>query len=190
MTTPTHLSTEEARDRLKELTVLDVRSPGEFAAGHLPGAYNVPLDAIGRAVPVVREVAARGDLLVVCAAGPRSDSARAALAREGVSARALSGGTDAWAAAGGELERSAGTRRAPWAMDRQVRFAAGSLVLLGLLAGRRLPKARLLSAGVAGGLVYSGASGTCGMAAVLGRLPFNRQDEGALDETLTALRAA
>jgi rhodanese-related sulfurtransferase len=185
----THLSPAEARERLKELTVVDVRSPGEFAAGHLPGAYNVPLDQLDRAVPVLRETTGEGDLLVVCAAGPRSETARTRLAERGIAATVLSGGTNAWSEDGGDLELSAdGSGRTPWDMNRQVRFAAGSLVLLGLLAGRKLPKARLLAVGIAGGLVYSGVSGSCGMAAVLGKLPFNRQGDGAIDATIEALR--
>ncbi|MYX21206.1 DUF2892 domain-containing protein, partial [Streptomyces sp. SID8380] len=89
---------------------------------------------------------------------------------------------------GGDLELSAGGGRTPWDMNRQVRFAAGSLVLLGLLAGRKAPKARLLAVGIAGGLVHSGVSGSCGMAAVLGKLPFNRPDDSAIDATIEALR--
>lgn len=61
-------------------------------------------------------------------------------------------------------------------MERQVRLTAGSLVLLGLLLGLLAhPAFALLSAAVAGGLVFSALTDTCGMAAVLGRLPFNRR---------------
>ncbi|EDY43491.1 rhodanese-like domain-containing protein [Streptomyces sp. SPB074] len=183
-----HLSPAEARARLRELTVIDVRSPGEFAAGHLPGAYNVPLDQLDRAVPVLRETTTGEDLLLVCAAGPRAEAAHSRLAERGVAASVLDGGTNAWTEERGELELSAGGGRTPWDMNRQVRFTAGALVLLGLLAGRRAPKARLLAVGIAGGLVYSGVSGSCGMAAALGKLPFNRQDDGALDATIEALR--
>ncbi|MEU0144062.1 hypothetical protein ABZ203_30300, partial [Streptomyces albidoflavus] len=55
--------------------------------------------------------------------------------------------------------------------------------------GRRAPRARLLSAGVAAGLVYSGLSNTCGMAALLGKLPFNRPTPAVLDTARAALRA-
>jgi len=37
------LTIEELLSRYGHWTILDVRSPGEFAAGHLPGAFNVPL---------------------------------------------------------------------------------------------------------------------------------------------------
>lgn len=42
MTTPTALATDEARTRLHELTVIDVRTPGEYAGGHLPARSTSP----------------------------------------------------------------------------------------------------------------------------------------------------
>jgi len=61
--------------------LIDVRSPGEFATGHLPGAVNVPLPT----------VAAQADslgpkdqpVIVYCASGTRSAMARSALKRQG-----------------------------------------------------------------------------------------------------------
>lgn len=67
-------------------------------------------------------------------------------------------------------------------MERQVRFTAGSVVLLGLALGLLAhPAFRLLSAGIAAGLVFSALSNTCGMAVVLGRLPFNQRGKTPLD---------
>lgn len=75
MTHPRTLDAHQAHSRLHELIVLDVRTPGEYATGHLPGALNVPLDHLTRALPDIREAAARGDILVVCASGTRSEAA-------------------------------------------------------------------------------------------------------------------
>jgi hypothetical protein len=72
-------------------------------------------------------------------------------------------------------------------MERQVRLAAGSLVLTGLIAGRLRPGARWLSAGVADGLVFSALTDTCGMASLLAKLPHNRPRAHDLDATITAL---
>ena len=75
-------------------------------------------------------------------------------------------------------------------MERQVRFTAGALVLLGLVLGLLMhPALLLLSAGVAGGLVFSALTDTCGMAVVLGKLPHNRLRTADLDDTLAALRS-
>lgn len=183
---PTTLTVEQARARLHELTVIDVRTPGEYASGHLPGAHNIPLDDLGTALPALRTAADRGDLLVVCASGARSGRACEVLAEDGIPAATLTGGTDAWRQVGHDVHRPAGTR-ARWAMERQVRLAAGSLVLSGLLAGRRHPGARWLAAGVAGGLVFSALTDTCGMARVLAKLPHNRPKAADLDATLAVL---
>ncbi|WP_030208218.1 rhodanese-like domain-containing protein [Streptomyces bikiniensis] len=189
MTTPTALGTDEARARLHELTVIDVRTPGEFASGHLPGALNIPLDRIEDALPELRGAADRGEVLVVCASGARSENACRTLAGHGVTAATLAGGTGAWAAGGHDLRRSGGGPRASWAMERQVRLAAGAVVLLGLLLGLLVhPAFQLLSAGIAAGLVLSAVTDTCGMAVVLGRLPHNRPRAADLEASLAALR--
>ncbi|MFI2511733.1 rhodanese-like domain-containing protein [Streptomyces sp. NPDC018972] len=189
MTTSAALTTDQARTRLHELTVVDVRTPGEYAGGHLPGALNVPLDQIQRALPDLRDAAERGDVLVVCASGARSENACRILAEHGVPAATLTGGTGAWAADGHELHRPQGSPRATWGMERQVRLTAGVIVLLGLLLGLVVhPAFQLLSAGIAGGLVFSALTNTCGMAAILAKLPHNRPRAADLDNTLTALR--
>ncbi|MFD0375665.1 rhodanese-like domain-containing protein [Streptomyces sp. NPDC127112] len=176
MTVPRSIGVAEAQPRLGELTVVDVRTPGEFATGHLPDALNVPLDRLAESVPELRAAAERTPLLVVCASGARSDKAVTELAVHGIAASGLSGGTRAWAAAGHPLQRTAGPVRAVWAMERQVRFTAGGIVLLGLLLGLLVhPAFELLSGAIAAGLVFSAVTDTCAMAVLLGRLPHNRR---------------
>ncbi|MEU9414769.1 rhodanese-like domain-containing protein [Streptomyces sp. NPDC051000] len=183
MSTPLVLAVtvDQARARPAEFTVVDVRTPGEYASGHLPGATNVPFDRITDSLPELREAAALargagGALLLVCASGSRSQNAARTLAGHGVVAGSLTGGTGAWSAAGHALEYPAEGRRAVWAMERQVRITVGTLVLLGLALGALAhPAFLLLSAAVAGGLVFSALTDTCAMASVLGRLPFNRR---------------
>lgn len=183
------LTVDELQARGEQLTIIDVRSPGEFASGHVPGAHNIPLDQLRRALPTLRAVAGRGELAFICASGNRSASACRQVADAGIDAATLTGGTTAWARAGKPLDRAEDTRPV-WAMDRQVRLAAGSLVLAGLAAGLARPGARWLSAAVAGGLVYSAVSNTCAMAAVLGKLPCNRRSAAGydLDAELAALQ--
>ncbi|MFH9861112.1 rhodanese-like domain-containing protein [Streptomyces sp. NPDC017202] len=189
--TPSALRTDEARTRLHEFTVIDVRTPAEYVSGHLPGAVNIPLDHIRRALPEIRHAAERGDVLVVCASGARSENACKLLAEQGIDTATLVGGTGAWAAEGHDLQTPAACdTRAGWSMERQVRFTAGSLVLLGLLLGLLVhPALLLVSAGIAGGLVFSALTNTCGMAALLGKLPHNRPRAADLDAALAALRS-
>ncbi len=98
---------DELRARLEEdptLQVLDVRRPGEFAAGRVPGARQIALDrlegecsAIDRSRPIA----------VICASGYRSSTACSLLRRRGFTdLRNVAGGTTAWIAAGYEVERT------------------------------------------------------------------------------------
>ncbi|MBZ9641464.1 rhodanese-like domain-containing protein [Streptomyces sp. PSKA30] len=187
MNTPRTLDADEARTRLPELTVIDVRTPGEYATGHVPGALNIPLDQLRRALPTLRQV--NGELLLVCASGARSEQACTTLAAEDLGAMTLTGGTQDWARRGHELARSQQSTRTTWSMERQVRFTAGSIVLTGLGLGLLHPAWQLLAAGIAGGLVFSALTNTCGMAVVLGKLPHNRPRPADLDATLAALAA-
>lgn len=189
MTTPASLAVHETRDRLHELIVIDVRTPGEYAAGHLAGSLNIPLNRIQRALVDIRHAADRGDVLIVCASGARSENACRILAENNITTATLSGGTSAWAAEGHDLHRAQGGPRATWGMERQVRLTAGTLVLLGLFLGLLVhPVFQLLSAGIAAGLVFSALTNTCGMAAMLAKLPHNRTGAADLDATLAALR--
>ena len=53
--------------------LIDVRTPGEFAEGALPGAVNVPVQVIGQ---TIQDHAAEGDTIVLyCRSGARSDVA-------------------------------------------------------------------------------------------------------------------
>ncbi|WP_210587254.1 rhodanese-like domain-containing protein [Streptomyces sp. GESEQ-35] len=183
--TPEALDPSQAAARLAEATVVDVRTPGEYASGHLPGALNIPLDRIRHALPALRNVP--GDLLLVCASGARSRSACEILAGHGIRSITLTGGTRGWAEAGHRLDRPAPGSRVGWSMERQVRLTAGTLVLAGLGLGLLHPAGLLLSAGIAGGLVFSALTDTCGMAALLAKLPHNRPRPADLDATLAAL---
>lgn len=185
MNSPVALDADQAHSRLGELTVIDVRTPAEYASGHLPGALNIPLDRLDRALPVL--AGAGTELLVVCRSGARSANACARLAEHGVPAATLTGGTGAWAERGHELHRPAGAVRTGMSMERQVRLTAGAVVLAGLGLGLLHPAWQLLSAGVAGGLVFSALTDTCGMAALLSKFPHNRPRPADLDATLAAL---
>jgi glyoxylase-like metal-dependent hydrolase (beta-lactamase superfamily II)/rhodanese-related sulfurtransferase len=82
--------------RNEPLTVLDVREPGEVAAGAIDGSIRIPLGSLaGRA----REIAAPGLLVVHCKGGYRSSIATSLLRRAGFRDIAnLTGGYDAWQA--------------------------------------------------------------------------------------------
>ncbi|MFE9920015.1 rhodanese-like domain-containing protein [Streptomyces sp. NPDC005774] len=185
MNTPTALHPAQAADELHHYTVIDVRTPGEYASGHLPGAHNIPLDHLRTALPALKTAAARGRLLMVCASGNRSATACEQLAAADIPAATLTGGTTAWIQQGHPAHRD--TNKVTWPMERQVRLAAGALVVAGLALGTRYRPARWLSAAVGSGLVFSAATNTCGMAALLAKLPHNQPRTTDLDATLDTL---
>jgi hydroxyacylglutathione hydrolase len=77
--------------------VLDVRKPGEFAGGHVPGARPLPLGELPRRI----EEVPREPLAVICAGGYRSSMAASLLARAGHREIVnVMGGTAAWVKAG------------------------------------------------------------------------------------------
>lgn len=77
--------------------VLDVRTPAEFAEGHISGAVNLPLDEVqARAA----EVPADRPVYVICRSGNRSAQASTLLRAAGKDVRNVAGGMTDWAAAG------------------------------------------------------------------------------------------
>ena len=153
-----------------DVPIIDVRTAGEYASGRAPGSVNVPLDKLQASADRIA-VQLDGPVALMCASGQRAEQAREALAAAGHDdALVLEGGMSAWQEAGGEPV----SERAVWPMERQVRFAAGSMVLAGALASVRWRPAIALPAFVGSGLAFSGLTGACGMAVLLARMPWNR----------------
>lgn len=76
--------TEAVTDALQRgATILDVRTPAEFRAGHVKGALNVPVDEIGVRLG---EVPKDRPVLVYCASGNRSRRATGILRQAGIEA--------------------------------------------------------------------------------------------------------
>jgi len=96
----------ELLDRVKKglVTVLDVRPAEEFAAGHLPGAINIPIDELDSRLGKLRR---RPEIVAYCR-GPyclMSFDAVAKLRKRGLKARRLENGFPEWIAAGLPFER-------------------------------------------------------------------------------------
>jgi rhodanese-related sulfurtransferase/DNA-binding HxlR family transcriptional regulator len=88
-----------ARMREGDVVVLDVRPPAEYAAGHLPGAVNVPPDELAARLRDLPD----GQPVVAYCRGPLcafADTAVRALTADGRPAQRLEDGLPEWAAAG------------------------------------------------------------------------------------------
>ncbi|UOE44275.1 ThiF family adenylyltransferase [Agromyces larvae] len=90
-----HVSAGELRQRLDQVTVLDVREPSERAERAIAGSLHTPLGAVlaGDRTGLDRDRA----IVVHCAIGPRAERAAAVLAAEGYRVSVLDGGMQAWA---------------------------------------------------------------------------------------------
>jgi rhodanese-related sulfurtransferase len=149
---------------------IDVRSATEFAAGHIPAAINIPMEEIESRVGDLRP---EHPIVLVCQSGKRAAMTQDLLAGRVDGLRILSGGTDAWNAAGLPLVASTRSR---WALERQVRLGAGLLVITGVALGFLVNPAWFWLAGfVGGGLVFAGTTNFCAMAHLLALLPWNRR---------------
>lgn len=157
------------------LSVIDVRTPVEFAEVHVPQAEPHPLDSLNPEALLAQGVIRQGrPVYVLCRSGQRARLAAEKLATAGFhDAVVVTGGTVAWAEAGLPVTR--GETRVI-SLERQVRIAAGSLVLTGALLGWLAhPGFFLLSGFVGAGLVFAGISDWCGMGLLLARAPWNQR---------------
>ncbi len=152
-------------------SVIDVRSPVEVLGESVPGAVAVPLDQLEARLDEVRAVPA--PRLLLCRSGARAGKAMETLTALGVDGLSvMSGGLEAYRAAGGSTV-SAGSHMS---LERQVRVAAGSLSLLGVILGFLLhPGFFGLSGFVGAGLVFAGVTDWCGMGLLLARAPWNQR---------------
>lgn len=152
-------------------TLIDVREYPEFAVGHIAGSKLVPLASLSS-----ESKAWNPDepLTLVCKSGKRSEDARQQLEARGfTSLSILIGGIDGWKAAGRPLVVD---HSGPWSMERQVRVAAGSLVLIFMaLAWAFSPLFLIGPAFIGAGLLFAGVSNTCMMGSVLAMLPWNQR---------------
>jgi len=81
--------------------LIDVRTPEEFASGHISGAVNIPLDQIGNRIS---EIPQDKPIVLYCRSGNRSNQAAAILEKAGLTGIYDLGGVIAWTAAGYPLE--------------------------------------------------------------------------------------
>lgn len=159
-------SVDELRTKIKNGTValVDVREYPEYAEAHIEGARLVPLGTLRQNSALAGDT---GEVLLLCRGGRRAAEAAQFLRAQGrVEPVVVEGGIEAWKKAGYPVNRQKG----PMSLERQVRIAAGALVLTGLF----VPGIRFVPYVVGAGLVFAGVSDTCAMGMLLARLPWNR----------------
>ena len=155
------------------IEVIDVRTPIEFREVHCSFARNVPLSDLDPArVMQSRTRPADEPLFVICRSGSRGKQACEKFHSAGfTNVINVEGGTQAWEQCGLAVQR--GPRMI--SLERQVRIAAGFLVLVGTVLGFLVHPGFLgVAAFVGAGLIFAGVTDTCGMGLMLARMPWNR----------------
>lgn len=154
-----------------EAVIVDVREPAEHAAENIEGATLIPLAGISKS----KLPDSKGKKLVIhCRSGKRGTTACERLLAEDPSLEIynLEGGLSAWAEAGHAVKTS-GKFFLP--LDRQVQLTIGLGVLIGsLLTYFVNPLFVILTGFFGAGLTFAGASGYCGLAMVMAKMPWNQ----------------
>ncbi len=169
---------EDLRRQGQTVELIDVRTPVEYREVHAEPARSVPLDRLEpRALMESCNGTKEGPLYMICRSGSRGRQAAERFHDAGYpNVVNVEGGTLAWEQAGFPVIRG----RKAISLERQVRIAAGSLVVLGTALGVFVHPAFLgLAAFVGAGLVFAGVTDTCGMGMMLARMPWNRVESEA-----------
>lgn len=176
-TTHDRIAPSDLRGKLDEVTLVDVRTPGEFETARIPTAHNRPLDQLDAHLDELRELCGDGaPVVLVCQSGARAEQARQRLTAAGITdVTVLDGGVNGWRAADGELVED--VQR--WELERQVRLVAGGIVATSIGASVVVPEARYVAGFVGLGLVLAAVTNTCAMGMLLSKLPYNRPRSSA-----------
>ncbi|MGB0334407.1 MAG: rhodanese-like domain-containing protein [Opitutales bacterium] len=146
--------------------VIDVRTAAEFRSAHVAGAELQPLDQLDPTAFSGRPV------YILCQSGKRASMAAHKFTEHGHRhIYVIEGGTDAAIEAGLTIVRGKHTI----SIERQVRIAAGALVLIGTLLGLFVHGGLFaIPAFIGAGLLFAGATDSCGMGMMLSKCPWNR----------------
>ena len=153
--------------------LLDVRTPGEFAAAHVPGAKLVPLDDLDPAAFLRQSGIDDKPVYVLCQSGGRAHKAVEKFRRAGFDNCVLvEGGTQAWLDAGLPVDRGE-SKTLP--LMRQVQITIGFVSAVGAALALVISPWFAVVPLLAGcGLLFAGLTGFCGLALLLAKMPWNR----------------
>ena len=158
-----------AVDRGDDVLLVDVRTPQEYLASKIAAAVSMPLTHFDHFAPTLDK---RREVHVMCGSGGRAGEFCRRLERLGHSPVLVEGGLKAWTDRGYPVE--VGPKQV-WSIERQVRFGAGLLVLLGVVLGVVADFRYVYVAGFIGlGLMVSAAINFCGLSVLLSKMPWNK----------------
>ena len=154
----------------QEVDFINVCTPVEYKERHIEGVRSMPLDEIEKRA---EELKGKKRIYIHCNSGNRSQKAIESLKTALPKAELINvkGGLQAWEEA--EYPVNSLSKKLP--LMRQVQLGAGSLILIGMGLGLGVNEWFLIVPIFVGtGLTIAGATGWCGMAMVLSRMPWNK----------------
>lgn len=153
-----------------ECQVIDVREFPEFSSERIDKAQLVPLSDFEKSST---DLDRSKPTYLMCRSGNRAAQAADKLSSKGFTdVYVIKGGMLAWSNA--NLPVIKGDSKV-WSLERQVRFAAGAIVLIGVLLATFIsPYLILISAFIGAGLMFSAVTDTCAMGMVIARMPWNK----------------
>ena len=155
--------------------LIDVRTPLEFDEVHVSQARNYPLGELEpKRLIGDGELPSAEPIFLLCRSGARAQKASDQFVAAGYgNTVVVEGGTQAWIESELPVIRGEGKIIS---LERQVRIAAGTLVLIGVLLGWFVHRVFFgLPAFVGAGLVFAGLTDWCGMGLLLAKAPWNRR---------------
>lgn len=157
----------------KAAEILDVRTPGEFAEVHVPGARLIPLDDLDVSSFLARRGTSDVPVYVLCQSGGRARKAVEKFQRAGFENCVLvEGGTQAWIDAGLPVNRG---KSKVLPLMRQVQIAVGAVSAAGAALALGVDARFAVIPLITGcGLLIAGLTGFCGLALLLAKMPWNR----------------
>lgn len=157
--------------------IVDVREPDEHAREHIKGAQ---LNPMSRFNPSEIRFKPGQSVVFQCRSGRRSADVLRLVASNppaGAQLFNLTGGINAWKQS--NLPVRENTKVSGISVMRQVQLIIGLCVLLGsALAWFIHPAFVAIPAFFGAGLTFAGATGTCALAAIVAKLPWNRSAAG------------
>ena len=159
-----------------DMCILDVRTAAEVNAASLPDCLHIPLHEL-TAERLQREIAAKGkngaQIFLLCQAGRRAEMAAEQLqGKVNAELVIIEGGMNAVKQSNIQLAKK-GKNVIP--LERQIRIAAGLLVVSGVVLGAWVnPGFYALSGIVGAGLTFAGITDICPMGMLIAKAPWNK----------------
>ncbi len=162
-----------------EKIIIDVREKDEFKNEHVSRAINLPLSSFPQDAPPLLENLVDKKIVIMCLSGKR-----AAMAFDHIknmpninfeNYEVYPEGIKGWK---NECKKVVAIKDSMISIMRQVQIAAGSLIILGGALGTFInPNFWFISTFIGVGLTFAGITGTCGLAEILRKMPWNNYQQ-------------